>query len=171
MKASFFKQDDPLLQINCACCFQIFTVCRSCFRRQRYCSKLCSQKAKKLNNRQSNNRYRKTRKGQFNQANRQKTYRNKKKVTDHTSSNPVPNVKAELNCSTEEISTEQILNIPKREGQKKDDLSFHSKTESAPILKVNELCCIFCGRPAIYVIPLVKYSARTRGPPKRSFLI
>lgn len=170
MKASFFKQDDPLLQINCLCCFQIFVICRSCYRRQRYCSKLCSQKAKKLNNRHSNYRYRKTRKGQFNQANRQKTYRNKIKVTDHTSSNPVLNAKANLNCSAEETSTEQFLIMQKRESQKKDDLSYQSKTKSSTKLKLNELCCIFCGRPAIYVIPLVKYSTRTRGPPKKSFL-
>lgn len=168
---SYFKQDEPLLQLNCALCFQIFTICRSCYRRHRYCSKRCSKKARKLKNRISNKNYRKTRKGKLNQAKRQNFYRNKNKVTDQSSNSTVSNANAELNCSTEEITSEQIRGNKKQEEGKKDGPSFSNEAKSSSISMTAKFCCIFCGRPADFVISLIKYQSKQRGPPKKSFLI
>ena len=167
---SYFKQDEPLLQLNCALCFQIFTICRSCYRRHRYCSELCSKKSRKLKNRSSNKNYRKTRKGKLNQSKRQNFYRKKEKVTDQSSNPPVANAIAELDCSKEEIKPEQIPENKKQEKGKKDESSLSDKEKRAPILETKKLCCIFCGRPADYIILLVKYQSRSRGPPKKLFL-
>ncbi len=168
---SYFKQDEPLLQLNCALCFQIFSICRSCYRGHRYCSELCSKKYKKINNRRSNIRYRKTRKGKFNQASRQNSYRKKEKVTDQSSNTPVSNANAELDCSTEKIATEQIPENTKQGEEKKDEPSFSNKAKSSSKLKTGILCCILCGRPADYSIILVKYQSRPRGPPQKLFLL
>ena len=80
------------------------------------------------------------------------------------------NATAELTRSTEEIKPEQIPENKKKEEEKKDELPLSDKAESSSILEIRKLCCIFCGRPADYLINLVKYQSRPRGPPRNSFL-
>ena len=81
------------------------------------------------------------------------------------------NANAELDCSTEEIKPEQIPENKKQGEGKKDAPSLSNKAKSSTILETEKLCCIFCGRPADYVINLLKYQSRSRGPPKKSFLL
>ena len=168
---SYFKQDEPLLQLNCALCFQIFTICSSCYRGNRYCKEICSERAKKINNRRSNSRYRKTRKGKFNQAKRQNSYRKKEKVTDQSSNTPASKANSETDCSSVKNTPKQSPENPKQGEVKKDEPSFSNKAKSSTELESVKLCCIFCGRPSDYIIPLVKYQSRVRGPPQKSFQI
>ena len=80
---------------NCLGCHCQVMVCQSCDQGQRYCGTKCRQIARKNSLKRANQKYQKSRQGRFNNAKRQRRFRQRqkpkeKKVTDHSSpSKPV----------------------------------------------------------------------------------
>ena len=88
----------PYVDIRCLSCENIFTICSSCYRGQRYCSTACRSKNYTKLAKMRAHRYRKTIKGMLNGRRRQNTYRSaqadvqrstKKNVTHATSISPI----------------------------------------------------------------------------------
>ena len=75
---------------NCLRCHHQVRVCQSCDHGQRYCGEDCRQIARMKSLKRSNQKYQKSRKGRFNNAYRQRRFRQRKKektqkVTDQSS--------------------------------------------------------------------------------------
>ena len=72
---------------QCLGCHAPTVICHRCDHGQRYCSKGCSQKARKASLKRARKKYQKTRQGRFNNAARQQRFRARKKhkVTHHSS--------------------------------------------------------------------------------------
>ncbi len=88
----------PYVDIRCLSCENIFTICSSCYRGQRYCSAACRYKNYTKLAKMRAHRYRKTIKGMLNGRRRQNAYRStqarakrppEKNVTHATSNSPV----------------------------------------------------------------------------------
>lgn len=77
------------VQVCCGICGHNFSVCRKCWRGQKYCSKLCSKEARHRLRIKVQAKYRKSQKGKLKQSNHQNKYRAQKKkekiVSDHSS--------------------------------------------------------------------------------------
>lgn len=69
----------PAVEFCCALCGNIVRVCRSCWRNQSYCSKECSQKAKRKRHCRNQKAYRMTAAGRENHIAHQKAYRKRQK--------------------------------------------------------------------------------------------
>ena len=72
---------------NCGRCRSQVIICSDCDRNNIYCSKRCSQIARKKSLRAAAKRYQDSRRGRLNHADRQRAYRKrqKEKVTHHSS--------------------------------------------------------------------------------------
>ena len=79
---------------SCLRCHRQTIICSYCDRGQLYCSQQCANTARRGSCRLAENRYQKTLRGKRKHALRQQRYRArlKKKVTDHGSHSPTPNV-------------------------------------------------------------------------------
>lgn len=77
------------VQVSCAICNKDFSICRKCWRGQKYCSKACSKEARRRSRIKSQEKYRKSRKGRLKQSEYQNKFRSKedeeKIVSDHSS--------------------------------------------------------------------------------------
>jgi ferredoxin len=75
---------------SCHYCQKSVTICPVCDRGHTYCSKDCSQLARKAFRRRADQKYQNHQKGKLKHAKRQKRYRmrHKKIVTDHSSKPP-----------------------------------------------------------------------------------
>ncbi len=77
------------VQVSCSICNKDFSICRKCWRGQKYCSKACSKEARRCNRIKSQEKYRKSRNGKFKQSKHQNNFRSKKDeekiVSDHSS--------------------------------------------------------------------------------------
>lgn len=51
------------VEVTCAECGQLFSICSSCWRGQKYCTKSCQQKSRLKQRRISQSKYQKTEKG------------------------------------------------------------------------------------------------------------
>jgi hypothetical protein len=71
---------------DCGACGIEFAICRSCWRRQVYCSRQCRAESRRQKHRIAEAKYSKTDKGRRSHRARQKRYRNKDEslVTDQT---------------------------------------------------------------------------------------
>lgn len=69
----------------CAFCSQEFSICDSCWRQQRYCSKFCSYQGRLKSLRKAGKVYSKTKKGRISHNKRQRRYRLRKIETHHSS--------------------------------------------------------------------------------------
>jgi hypothetical protein len=77
-----------LLEEKCRTCGKMFYICRSCYRGQVYCSRLCQRKGYRENQRQARKKYRSSPKGKLNRRIAAKRYRLKefyKKKTNRKS--------------------------------------------------------------------------------------
>ena len=71
---------------HCARCYCQVILCRACDRGNVYCGKGCAQAARRTSLQQAGARYRHTRRGRLNNAERQRRYRaRRQKVTHHRS--------------------------------------------------------------------------------------
>lgn len=75
------------IQRKCFCCGNIFFVCKSCWRGQRYCSIECRQKSRKEKLRIYQKKYNRSTKGRESNRLRQQRYRKKRISVTHHSSN------------------------------------------------------------------------------------
>jgi len=65
---------------NCARCRRQVVICSHCDRGNLYCSKRCSQTARRESRREAGRRYQKTRRGRFAHAARQRRYRQRRRA-------------------------------------------------------------------------------------------
>lgn len=63
----------------CACCEAEVLVCTACDRGQRYCGKVCRQRARRASQRSASRKYQSTRAGSVNHARRQRRYRERER--------------------------------------------------------------------------------------------
>lgn len=76
------KQQDvegSVRMFNCVRCHALVSICRSCDRGNRYCSKSCSDWARRRSLREAGARYQRTEKGATQAAQRQAAYRQRRK--------------------------------------------------------------------------------------------
>ncbi len=77
------------VQVSCSICNKDFSICRKCWRGQKYCSKTCSKEARRRCRIKSQGKYRKSRNGKFKQSKHQNNFRSNKDeekiVSDHSS--------------------------------------------------------------------------------------
>ena len=72
-------------------CRTVFYLCRHCDRGQRYCSRRCREKSRRLQRREANRRYQQSPEGRLDHQDRQKAYRLRQRqagVTDQGSTVP-----------------------------------------------------------------------------------
>lgn len=77
------------VQVSCLICNKNFSICRKCWRGQKYCSKVCSKEARRRSRVKSQEKYRKSRNGKLKQSKYQNNFRSKRNeekiVSDHSS--------------------------------------------------------------------------------------
>lgn len=76
------------VQLKCAHCGSVFTLCRHCWRGNRYCGKVCASEAKVRSHRVSQRRYTKTVRGRESHRRRQRTYRKRRLRKTETDPSP-----------------------------------------------------------------------------------
>jgi len=86
---------------NCARCQHQAVICSHCDRGNIYCSKQCSEVARKTSLRAAGRRYQRTRRGRFKHAARQYRYRARRKKVTHQSS-PAPPLNDSLTLTRSE---------------------------------------------------------------------
>lgn len=96
-------------------CYRLFYICRHCDHGQIYCSEACRASNQKRLRAQANRRHQQSREGRRDHADRQRAYRERKKVTDH--GRPALEDLGKL-CSPEENSRVAILPTPSSSAMK-----------------------------------------------------
>ena len=85
MTLSFEKE--PLvnaIEITCAECGHIFSICSSCWRGQKYCTKSCQQSSRLKQRRIAQSKYQKTQKGlEFGRIRQSRRYEKNKLKSSH----------------------------------------------------------------------------------------
>lgn len=77
-------------QLNCGFCLNIFVICHSCYRGQKFCSSSCQLSGRKSRLRESTHRYQQSDRGRRHHQLRQDAYRKRKKNVTHHSSQKTP---------------------------------------------------------------------------------
>ena len=80
------------IEFACACCGVRVSICRACWRGQRYCSLACQIASRRFSQRVRQSRYAKSDKGRFSQQRRSRRWRRHKKFATDASSTPEPPV-------------------------------------------------------------------------------
>lgn len=69
----------PAVEFTCVCCGKVISICRSCWRGQKYCSPVCAKEAHVKRHRENQKRYRLTDQGREAHKAHQKNYRLRQK--------------------------------------------------------------------------------------------
>lgn len=125
-------EDQSLRIFSCARCLKQVQICSHCDRGQIYCSRECSHRQRRENNRRAARRYQNSPKGRRNHADRQNRYRNRKKKVTHQGSHP-PSEKVII-CQLIKLLWFFI-----------DDLHKNHTECSQSTVKDEDNCCDFCG--------------------------
>lgn len=77
MEQTYHQSDTEGLEFVCQHCGCSVTICKSCWRNQKYCSAECSRQAYLKRHRENQKKYNKTVKGNESHKERQRRYRDK----------------------------------------------------------------------------------------------
>ena len=79
-------------QISCAFCLEVFVICHSCYRGQKYCSILCRSTAQGQRRKEASRKYQASEAGRRRHSLRQNALRLRKRNVTHPSSHPSPEI-------------------------------------------------------------------------------
>ncbi len=108
-------EDDSARMFTCGNCHELAVVCLPCDRRKRYCSRQCTQIARRKSVRSAGRRYQKTTQGANRHAIRQAAYIERRKLTHH--SVPAERSNADAEAPTILISNRRVMLKPDSAGQ------------------------------------------------------
>ena len=80
--------DQPLRQRTCRQCSRLFAICAACDRGHAYCTSPCRTAGRRRCVRAANARHQRSLEGRLDHRDRQRAYRARRRVTDHTSPAP-----------------------------------------------------------------------------------
>jgi hypothetical protein len=81
----------PLVLLCCKSCAQSFAICRSCYRCHVYCSKSCSEAARRLSVKAAKKRFRQSEEGRLDHRDRERERRSRRKAESRPFLRPEPN--------------------------------------------------------------------------------
>ena len=129
------REPDALRQRWCRGCLELFLVCRSCDRGQRYCSERCRAPARRAQRSAARLRHQRSPEGRADHRDHQRALRRRRRVMDQPSAEPssmeilVVAAATETNAAAEEDRRDEVL---------------YSWRPAEPR-------CRFCGRASVYL--------------------
>lgn len=126
----------------CARCRAVVTLCSDCDRFHRYCSKACSDEARREDLRDAGKRYRATEKGKANGRERSRRKRERDRISVTHQSSPISPPEGEASESREAVIVAAVAAaIPDVKEEEVDAIS-SVRTVEEPVLR-----CTICKRP------------------------